>query len=338
MIALNDLTFEELEKKITEVGQPKFRAGQIFKWFSRGITDFAQMTDLSNDLKQSLAQNFSLSSVNIEKKFVSNIDETTKYLLKLNDGNFIESVSMKYKHGISVCISTQVGCLMGCRFCASTIGGKVRNLTSGEILGQAALVQKDLGVRISNIVLMGIGEPLDNFDNVTAFLKNVNNEKGMGIGYRHISLSTCGIVPKIYELAQLNMPITLSVSLHAADDETRNRIMPVNKAYPIKNLIKACRDYIKATNRRISFEYILIDGVNDSEKHAEALAKLIGGMLCHVNLIPANFVPESGLLKSSDAKISAFLAKLEKLHINATCRRELGSDISASCGQLRQKG
>jgi len=338
MINLNDLIYEQLEREILAIKEPKFRAGQIYKWFSRGVTSFDEMSDLSKALRDKLLANFSLSNVEIEKKFASKVDETTKYLLKLSDGNFIETVAMKYKHGITVCISTQVGCLMGCRFCASTIGGRVRNLTSGEMLGQVAIVQKDLLERVSNVVLMGIGEPLDNYDNVITFLRNINDEKSLNIGHRHISLSTCGLVDKIYQLAQENMQITLSVSLHAPNDEIRSKIMPINKKYPVNKLIKACRDYVDTTNRRISFEYILIDGVNDTMECAEELARLLKGMLCHVNLIPANFVPESGLKKSTSNTVTAFRNRLEKLHINATVRRELGSDISASCGQLRQKG
>lgn len=337
MINLNDLTFEQLENEIISIGQPKFRAGQIYKWFSRGITSFDEMSDLSKNLRDKLSQSFSLSTVEIEKKFSSSIDETNKYLLRLNDGNIIESVAMKYNHGISVCISTQVGCVMGCKFCASTIGGRVRNLTAGEILGQVAILQKDLGVRISNIVLMGIGEPLDNYENVIVFLKNVNNSLSMNIGYRHISLSTCGIIDKIYDLAKENMPITLSVSLHAPTDEVRDLLMPINKKFPVAKLIKSCREYINTTKRRISFEYILIDGVNDSISQADELAKLLKGMLCHVNLIPANFVPESGLVKSNPKNVAAFKNRLELRRINVTVRRELGSDIEASCGQLRQK-
>ena len=243
---------------------------------------------------------------------------------------------MKYNHGISLCLSTQVGCNMGCRFCASTIGGKQRDLTAGEILGQAALLQADLGERISNIVLMGIGEPLDNYDNVVRFLQNVNHKKGMNIGYRHISLSTCGLVDKIDRLAEEEFPITLSVSLHAPNDLIRNMIMPVNKKYNVDSLIECCRRYIAKTGRRISFEYILIDGVNDSERCAAELAKLTRGMLCHINLIPANFVPESGFSSSSRKNVRAFVSALEALRVNVTVRRTLGADIEASCGQLRR--
>lgn len=336
MINLNDMTYNELESAVISVGEPKYRARQIFEWFSRGVTDFDGMTNISKAVKEKLSGNFSIAKVNILKKFPSAIDETVKYLLKLDDGSIVESVAMKYKHGVSLCLSTQCGCNMGCRFCASTIGGKDRDLTAGEILGQAAALQADLGSRISNIVLMGIGEPLDNFDNVMRFLKNVNDERGMNIGYRHISLSTCGLTDKIDLLAQQKIPITLSVSLHAPEDEIRNRIMPVNKKYNVKNLMECCRRYIEKTGRRISFEYILIDGVNDSEECAVKLARLTRGMLCHVNLIPANFVPESGLKSSSKANVRRFSEKLESLGVNATVRRTLGSDIEASCGQLRR--
>lgn len=337
MIQLNDLPYGELEQAVATVGEPKYKAAQLFQWFSRGVTDLEEMTDLSKVTKQRLSQQYGIASLKIYKKFASQIDETVKYLIQLKDGNYIESVAMQYKHGITVCISTQVGCLMGCRFCASTLGGKVRNLTAGEILGQVALLQRDLGKRISNIVLMGIGEPLDNYDNVAVFLKNVNHEKGMNIGYRHISLSTCGLVDKIQRLAEENLPITLSISLHAPDNATRDKIMPVNHKYPVEQLIAACRAYIEKTGRRISFEYILIDGLNDSKAYAGQLARLLKGMLCHVNLIPANFVPESGFQKTPEAKVEQFRKELERLHVNATVRRELGSDIAASCGQLRQK-
>lgn len=336
MINLNDLTFTELQEAVINAGEPKFRSGQIFKWFARGVTDFEEMSDISKASKEKLKTKYSLASLQVYDKFVSQIDGTAKYLIQLSDGNLIESVAMRYKHGISVCVSTQAGCLMGCKFCASTLGGKVRNLTAGEILGQVALLQRDLGERVSNIVLMGIGEPLDNYENVVTFLKNVNDERGMNIGYRHISLSTCGLVDKINKLSEENFPITLSVSLHAPDDETRDKIMPVNKKYKVKELITACREYIKHTGRRISFEYILIDGVNDTPAHSMALAKLLKGMLCHVNLIPANFVPESGFVKTPPKRVSAFQNELTQKGINATLRRELGSDIAASCGQLRR--
>ncbi len=337
MINLNDLTLTQLQDVIAEAGEPKFRAKQIFKWFSRGVTNLDEMTDISAKTKEKLREKFNIATVDIWQRFDSKLDETKKYLMELSDGNIIETVAMFYKHGITVCISTQVGCNMGCKFCASTIGGKTRNLTAGEILGQVATVQRDLGTRISNIVLMGIGEPLDNFEHVRNFLINVNDENGMCIGYRHISLSTCGLVDKIKMLAEENIPITLSVSLHAPDNETRDKIMPVNRKYKVEELIDACREYQGVTGRRISFEYILINKLNDTKKHAEELARITKGMLSHINLIPANFVKESGLLKSTPDRVRAFKQHLENNGFNVTVRRELGSDISASCGQLRRK-
>ena len=295
------------------------------------------MTNISKATREKLSAVSFISTLKIREKYVSKIDKTTKYLFELPDGNCIESVVMYYNHGISICISSQVGCRMGCGFCASTIGGLYRSLTAGEILNQVIFAQKDIGERISNIVMMGIGEPLDNFENVKKFLRNVNHEKGLNIGYRHISLSTCGLVPKIYELAKENMPITLSVSLHAPNNDIRNSIMPVNKKYPIEELIKACKDYIKTTTRRISFEYSLISGVNDSMENADELARLLKGMLCHVNLIPVNKIEEREYKKGNKQEIRAFCERLNSRGINATVRRELGSDIQASCGQLRKK-
>lgn len=337
MVNLNDLTLEQLQNALVEIGEPKFRAKQIFKWFARGVTRLDEMTDISAKTKEKIKENYNIANVQVWQRFDSKLDETKKYLMELDDGNIIETVAMFYKHGITVCISTQVGCNMGCKFCASTIGGKSRNLTAGEILGQVATVQRNLGTRVSNVVLMGIGEPLDNYEHVVNFLKNVNDENGMCIGYRHISLSTCGLVDKIKLLAEENIPITLSVSLHAPDNETRDKIMPVNKAYKVEQLIDACREYQGATGRRISFEYILINQLNDTIKHAETLIKITKGMLSHINLIPANFVKESGLIKSTPDRVKAFKQYLEKNGINVTVRRELGSDISASCGQLRRK-
>ncbi|MBQ7986002.1 MAG: 23S rRNA (adenine(2503)-C(2))-methyltransferase RlmN [Clostridia bacterium] len=337
MIDLKDFEFSELENFLKEQGEPKFRAGQIFEWLSKGVESFDEMTNISKATREKLSKVSFVSTLKIREKYVSKLDKTTKYLFELPDGNCIESVVMYYNHGISICISSQVGCRMGCGFCASTIGGLYRSLTAGEILNQVIFAQKDIGERISNIVMMGIGEPLDNFENVIKFLHNVNHEKGLNIGYRHISLSTCGLVPKIYDLAKENMPITLSVSLHAPNNEIRNSIMPVNKKYPVEELIKACKDYIKTTTRRISFEYSLISGVNDSEKDAEELARLLKGMLCHVNLIPVNKIEEREYHKGNKKEIRAFCDKLNSLGINATVRRELGSDIQASCGQLRKK-
>ena len=334
MINLKDLTYPQLTEFIKEQGESAFRAEQIFSWLYKGVTDLDQMTNLSLKLREKLRQKCFVSCPKIELKRVSKLDGTIKYLFGLSDGNCIETVVMKYNHGLSVCISTQVGCAMGCKFCASTIDGKVRNLTAGEIIDQIIFAQKDVGERISNIVLMGIGEPFDNFENVLIFLDNVTHKSGLNIGWRHISLSTCGIVPAIKRLADMQTQLNLCISLHSADDETRNKIMPINKKYPIKELIDAAKYYINKTNRRITFEYSLIDGVNDSDEHAQKLAKLLSSMLCHVNLIPVNHVQERDFKKSNYA--SGFCKKLESLGINATVRRELGSDISASCGQLRR--
>lgn len=337
MIDLKDLSFEELQELLCGIGEPKFRAKQIFAWLSKGVESFEEMSDISKKTREKLAEISCISTLKIREKYVSKLDKTTKYLFELEDGNCIESVVMYYKHGITICISSQVGCRMGCAFCASTIGGLYRSLTAGEILNQVIFAQKDIGERISNIVMMGIGEPLDNYDNVIKFLHNVNHELGLNIGLRHISLSTCGVVDRIYDLAKEKMPITLSVSLHAPNDEIRDSIMPINHKYKIAELMTACRDYIDTTTRRISFEYSLISGVNDSKENAHKLARLLKGMLCHVNLIPVNKVKERGFEKGTRAQIDMFLNTLISLGINATVRRELGSDISASCGQLRKK-
>lgn len=336
MINLKDLTYSELEKFMKELGEPSYRAKQIFSWISRGIASFDDMTDISKKLRSKLAEVSCLSTAKIEKKFVSAIDGTRKYLIKLGDGNMVECVAMFYKHGITVCISCQVGCAMGCRFCASTIGGRIRHLSAGEILDQVICVQNDVGERISNIVMMGIGEPLDNFDNVVKFLYNVNHKEGLNIGYRHISLSTCGIVDKIYELGKLNLPITLSISLHAPTDLIRKTIMPIANKFSIDELIEACKKYIEITGRRISFEYAIIKGVNDSPHCAELLSERLKGMLCHVNLIPVNNVEENEFVKPDRSGVERFKALLEARGLNVTVRRELGSDISASCGQLRR--
>lgn len=333
---IKDYTYSELEAVITEeLGEPRFRAKQIFTWIYRGIDSFDEMTNVSKSLREKLKENYAVGGVKIAEKYVSHIDETRRYLLELDDGNYIESVLMKYHHGYTICISSQVGCAMGCAFCASTRGGKKRNLSAGEIIGQVTEVQKDLGERISNIVMMGIGEPLDNYDEVIKFLETVNHPLGLNIGHRHISLSTCGLVPKIRELAEKKLQITLSVSLHAAENEKRSGIMPVNKKYNIEQLLEACRYYIKMTNRRISFEYTLIKGVNDTVEEAEKLLSLLGGMLCHVNLIPVNPVKETGFRQSSRRSAEQFQNVLTDGGISATIRREMGADISAACGQLR---
>lgn len=332
---LKDYTLSELEEILINLGEAKFRSKQIFKWIYDGAECFDDMKNIPKSLREKLDNEYCVNILKIKEKFVSNIDETRRYLLQLDDGNFIESVLMKYHHGYTICVSSQVGCAMGCTFCASTRGGKVRNLTAGEIIGQVMTVQKDLGERISNIVMMGMGEPLDNFENVLRFLENVNNPLGLNIGHRHISLSTCGLVDRIKELADKGLQITLSISLHATNDDKRSEIMPVNRKYNIKALIDACNYYIEKTNRRISFEYTLINGVNDTTTEARQLLKLISGMLCHVNLIPVNEVKETGYVSSDRKAVENFREILEKGGVSATVRREMGADISAACGQLR---
>lgn len=335
-VNLKDLSYSQLEELVLSLGEKKFRAKQIFEWLHKGVESFDEMTNISLSFRQKLNEKTYISVAEIEEKYESKIDETKKYLLRLQDGNMVESVVMYYKHGITICISCQVGCRMGCKFCASTIGGLVRNLTAGEILDQVIFVQKDIGERISNIVMMGIGEPMDNFDNVITFLNNVNHPFGLNIGYRHISVSTCGVVPNISRLMDVDIPITLSVSLHSPNNEARSKIMPVNNKYPVDELIAICREYIKKTGRRISFEYALIEGVSDLDSLAKELSVLLKGMLCHVNLIPVNSVKERDFKKPSKERIERFRRILEKNGINATVRRELGSDINASCGQLRR--
>lgn len=336
MIDIKSLYFFELENFITDNGFPKFRAKQISDWLNKGVTSFSQMRNIPKNIIDFLSGSCYISVANIEKKLVSRYDKTVKYLFCLNDGEYIESVVMSYHHGYSICVSTQVGCKMGCTFCATGKSGFSRSLTASEILAQIEAAQKDLNIRISNIVLMGMGEPLDNFDNVIRFLKLVSSEDGLNIGMRHITLSTCGIVPKIYELAEYKFALTLSVSLHAPDNETRSRTMPINNRYPIEQLIKACRDYFDITGRRVSFEYAMIDGENDSEECALKLAKLLKGMNCHVNLIPVNTVEGTGYKKSRTQRQKAFVEILSKHGVTATIRRTLGSDINASCGQLRR--
>lgn len=338
-INLMDLSQEEMAALAIEFGEPKFRGKQIFEWIHRGAEDFDEMTNLSKSLREKLRENTFIGSPKIEERYVSKLDGTRKYLLRLWDGNFIESVLMKYEHGYTICVSSQVGCRMGCRFCASTLKGRERNLSPGEILGQVLCVRKDLGERISNIVMMGIGEPLDNFDNVTKFLEIVSAPSGINIGQRHITLSSCGIADNIKRLADMGFQITLTVSLHASDDETRSRIMPINKKYNIEKLMDACDYYAEKTGRRVSFEYTLISGVNDTTGNADKLAELLKNKLCHVNLIPVNRVSETGFDRSDRKRVDAFRQRLERHGIVATVRREMGSDINAACGQLRnQKG
>lgn len=334
MTDLKDLTFDGLKGFILDMGESAFRAKQIFLWLSKGVTDFSEMTNIGKPLQSKLSEKSFISHPKIKLKLTSKLDGTVKYLFELEDKNIIETVVMKYEYGLSVCISTQVGCRMGCGFCASTIGGRVRDLTAGEILNQVIFASKDMGQRISNIVIMGIGEPFDNFENVKIFLENVTHPEGLNIGWRHISLSTCGVVPKIYELADMNKQLNLCISLHAPTDEVRDKIMPINHKYKIAELLDSVRYYIDKTNRRVTFEYSLINGVNDGESQARQLAAVLHGMLCHVNLIPVNYVKERGYKRST--AVREFRDTLEKCGINATVRRELGSDISASCGQLRR--
>lgn len=328
---------DELTKEITELGQPKFRAKQIYKWLHKNFkTNFDEMSDISLDLRRILNDNFVIFDCAIEKKLVSEYDGTIKYLFKLYDGEFIESVLMKYKYGYTVCVSSQVGCRMGCTFCASTLSGVVRNLYPSEILSQIYAISRDNNIRVSHIVMMGMGEPLDNYDNVIKFLGLISDENGLNIGMRHISLSTCGIVPGIYKLMEKNLQLTLSVSLHAPNDILRTSMMPVNKRWSISELIKACRDYVDKTSRRISFEYSLVKGVNDTDECAYELAALLKGMLCHINLIPVNEVTETGCKKSTPERIKRFSDILSAKGFAVTVRRELGSDINAACGQLRR--
>lgn len=334
------MTLEELENFIVEnLGMPKFRAAQIYSWAMKGVS-FGDMSNLSVKDRERLADKLALFFPKVCEKYVSKKDETVKYLFELSDGQYIESVVMKYEHGLSICISSQVGCRMGCAFCASTIGGKIRDLTSGEMLGQIISAQRDLEERISNVVIMGIGEPFDNYDNVIRFLKNVTDPRSLGIGARHISLSTCGVVPGIDNLAELDLQITLSISLHAYSDEIRSSIMPINRKYNIDELLCACVRYFDKTGRRISFEYTLISGKNDSEQGALMLASLMkkymGKRPFHINLIPVNPVKERDFTPSEKKGIKNFCECLIKHGINATVRRTLGSDINASCGQLRK--
>ena len=337
MIDLKSLSQQEMTDVLKAMGQPAFRGKQVFTWLHKGARSFEEMTNLPKALRDRLAAECILNVPQVARKQVSKLDGTIKYLWELADGNCIESVLMRYHHGNTICISSQVGCRMGCAFCASTIAGKVRGLTPAEMLDQVLFTQLDSGLEISNIVLMGIGEPMDNLDNVLKFLELVNHPDGMNIGMRHISLSTCGVVPGIYRLMEEQIPLTLSISLHAPNDAIRSRSMPVNKRWPMDELLKACRDYIAATGRRISFEYAMIDGVNDSDACAEELADRLRGMLCHVNLIPVNAVEGKQQRRSSRERIRAFTAILEKKGINTTVRRTLGSDINASCGQLRRQ-
>lgn len=335
MVDIKSMDLDELTAFLKELHEPAFRAKQVFRWMHRGVTSFDEMSDLSKALREKLSAQCFITKPEVARKQVSVLDGTTKYLWRLRDGNCIETVLMHYKHGNTVCISCQVGCRMGCAFCASTLGGKIRDLTPSEMLDQVLFTQLDSGETISNIVLMGIGEPLDNYDTVMRFLTLVNHPDGLNIGMRHISLSTCGLVEKIDKLAQLGLQLTLSVSLHAPDDETRSKIMPVNRSVGVDRLMDTCRQYFQTTGRRISFEYAMIDGVNDSDQQADLLASLLKGMPSHVNLIPLNDVAESPLKPSR--RVAAFQKRLEDHGVTVTVRRRLGKDIDASCGQLRRK-
>lgn len=335
-IDILSLDLPELEKWLTEMGEKKFRGKQIFQWLHvKRIFDFDEMTDISVQLRAKLKEHFCVNRLFVQKKLESSIDNTVKYLYKLSDGNFVETVLMDYSYGKSICISTQVGCKMGCRFCASAIAGFVRNLEPSEILMQIYETEKDMGIRVSGVVLMGIGEPLDNYDNVIKFLRLISDKNGNNLSLRHVSLSTCGIVPRIYELAELHLGLTLSVSLHSADNDKRSEIMPVNRTYNMNSLIEACRSYIEKTGRRVTFEYAVIDNVNSSDKDADKLADLLRGMNCHVNLIPVNKVRERSY-RTARSGVSEFAKRLGQRGINATVRRTLGSDIEAACGQLRR--
>ena len=335
MIDLKSMTLEELSGFLRSMGEPAFRGRQVFTWLHKGVSSFDEMSNLSKALREKLKEQCILTVPRVAKKQVSARDGTIKYLWQMADGNCVESVLMRYHHGNTVCISSQVGCRMGCAFCASTIAGKVRNLTPAEMLDQVLFTQQDSGAEVSNIVLMGIGEPMDNLDNVLRFLELVNHPDGINIGMRHISLSTCGVIPGIARLAELGLQLTLSISLHAPDSETRSKIMPVNRAYDVEALFAACHEYFRKTGRRISFEYAMIDGVNDHDWQADLIAKRLLGMPGHVNLIPLNEVTESPFRPSR--RMAAFQKQLEAQGITATVRRSLGGDIDASCGQLRRR-
>ena len=336
-IDIKSMNTAELEDLLKDLGEPKFRAKQIFDWLhAKQVDSFEEMTNLSKGLREKLAETASINGVEIVRKLVSQIDGTRKYLFALSDGAIIESVLMKYEHGNTVCISTQVGCRMGCKFCASTLDGVERGLTAGEMLSQIYAIQKDCGERVHGTVLMGSGEPLDNYDNVVKFLRLINDPKGQNMGQRHITLSTCGLVDKMYDLAEEDLQITLAVSLHAPNDGIRTQTMPIAKVYSMEKLLQACRDYADKTKRRITFEYALIHGVNDGDEHAWELVKKLRDMLCHVNLIPVNDVKERNYVKSTADRVKRFAGILNENGVETTVRRKLGSDIDAACGQLRR--
>ncbi|MCL6635982.1 MAG: 23S rRNA (adenine(2503)-C(2))-methyltransferase RlmN, partial [Peptococcaceae bacterium] len=337
-INLKDLTLPELESFLGGLGAGKYRAGQVARWiFQKGVASFQEMTDISLDLRERLAAAARLSRPEILARQVSKRGDTVKYLFGLGDGRAVESVFMKHGYGRTACVSTQVGCRMGCRLCASGLEGLVRNLSPGEIYDQVLSIQRDLGERVSHVVIMGSGEPLDNYRATLAFIRNIGAPYGLHIGYRHITVSTCGLVPQIRALAEEKLPVTLAVSLHAPNDPLRDTLVPLNRRYPLNELLAACRRYIEAAGRRVTFEYALIAGVNDSPEQAGELGRLLKGMLCHVNLIPANEVLERGVKPSPPKQVEQFKKVLEKMGVNATVRRELGADIDAACGQLRRR-
>lgn len=336
MINILDLTLQEFSDWMKDNGESSFRATQVNDWIYNRVYNFYEMKNLSQSLKEKINDKFYVGIHKILEKYISKDNNTIKYLLQLKDGNVIESVLMKYDYGNSVCLSTQVGCRMGCSFCASTIGGRIRNLSVGEMLGEILTISKDIGENISNIVLMGTGEPFDNYENVMKFLSLVNSKKGLNIGQRHITLSTCGLVPEINRFAEEKLQVTLAISLHAPFDDLRKEMMPIANKYSINELMESCKYYIKATNRRITFEYSLVKGKNDSKEHALALSKLIKNMLCHVNLIPVNQVVEREYIRPSKETILAFKSILQKNGIETTVRKEMGLDINAACGQLRR--
>lgn len=336
-VVLKNLTENEMKEFLVSIGEKKFRGGQIFSWIYKGIRDFDEMNNIPKSLRAKLSESSIIGNIDTELRLESKVDNTKKYLFLLNDGSIIETVAMIYDSRVTVCVSNQVGCRMGCRFCASTIDGLYRNLEPWEILDQILKVQEDLGMRVSNVVMMGSGEPLDNYENSVKFLKLVNEENGLYIGYRHITLSTCGVVDKIYDLADLQLPINLAISFHSPFDEERKKIMPVANKFSIRDILKACRYFIEKTGRRITFEYSLIKGVNDSENEASEIVKLLRGMLCHVNLIPINPVDERDFEKPSKEYINKFKDYLDKNNIPVTIRNSMGADISGACGQLRRK-
>ena len=334
---IKTMTFSELENYMTETGEKKFRAKQVFEWLHKGVRTFEEMSNLPKALREKLAEEADPEALVTETVQVSQKDGTRKYLFRLSDGQFVESVLMKYSYGNTVCISTQAGCRMGCAFCASCEGGLIRNLTAGEILDQVLAVSRDIGQKVDHVVVMGVGEPFDNYENLARFLKNVHDERGFGMSFRSITVSTCGILPKIRQFAEDFPQVTLAISLHASNEQIRAKLMPVDRTYPYDKLLETAREYVKKTNKRITFEYILIDGVNDSTQQAEELARQLRGLLCHINLIPFNEVLGRGFSSAKPERVRRFQEALQQKGFEVTVRRELGSDIDGACGQLRAK-